>query len=173
MVAKPEVMIALVGVLAIATVTDLLLRRIPNWLTFPAMMAGLGLNVTQSGHHGLLFSIGGLFLGMGVFIIFYLMGGMGAGDVKLMAAVGSMIGPRMVVTAALCTALAGGIYALAVIALHPAARTVRAAATKTLMSFFYFRGVRDDDLAVEGKPPRLCYGLVITVGTIAAVILKG
>ena len=49
---------------------------------------------------------------MGLFIILYLMGGMGAGDVKLIGAVGSMLGPYMVLTAVLCTALIGGICAL-------------------------------------------------------------
>jgi len=53
-----------------------------------------------------------IFLGMGLFIILYLMGGMGAGDVKLIGAVGSMLGPYMVLTAVLCTALIGGICAL-------------------------------------------------------------
>jgi prepilin peptidase CpaA len=173
MVMKPEVMIVLVAVLAIASVTDIRSHRIPNRLILPATLAGLGLNIIPAGARGLLFSIEGLFLGMGLFIIFYLMGSMGAGDVKLMGAVGSMLGPHMVFMAALCTVLMGGIYALAVIALHPAARAVRIAVMGTLMSFFYSHSLRYDGPATGGKPPRLCYGLAIAAGTVAAVILKG
>ena len=110
---------------------------------------------------------------MGLFIILYLMGGMGAGDVKLMGAVGSILGPHMVFMAALCTALAGGIYALAIIALHPAARAVRAAVMGTLITFLYSHSLRYDGPVTEGKPPRLCYSLVVAVGTVAALILKG
>ena len=110
---------------------------------------------------------------MGLFIIFYLRGGMGAGDVKLMGAVGSMLGPSMVLMAALCTVLTGGVYALAIIAFHPAARTTRAAVTGRLIAIFRSRNLRHDSPVTDGKPPALCYGVVIAVGTVAAVILKG
>ena len=109
---------------------------------------------------------------MGLFVILYLMGGMGAGDVKLMGAVGSMLGPHMVLTAALYTVLMGGIYALAIIVLHPAARAVRITMMGTLMSFFYSHSARYDDPVTEGEPPKLYYGLAIAVGTVAAVMLK-
>jgi prepilin peptidase CpaA len=172
MVMKAEVMIVLVGVLATASATDLGRYRIPNWLTFPAMVAGLGLNTIAAGARGLLFSIEGLFLGMGLFIILYCMGGMGAGDVKLMGAVWSMLGPHMVLTAALCTTVVGGIYALAIIALHPAARATRAAMKGTMIAFLYSHSLRYDGPVTEGGAPKLSYGVVIAVGTMAAVILK-
>ena len=170
---RPEMTITLFAVLAIASITDLASRRIPNWLTLSAVVAGLGLNIIQAGARGLLFGIEGLFLGMGLFIIFYFVGGMGAGDVKLMGAVGSMLGPHMVLTAALCTALIGGIYALAVIALHPAARATRTAVIGTMIGFLYSHTLPGDCPVTDGKPPKLCYGVVIAAGTISAVILKG
>ncbi len=109
----------LLGVLIIAMITDIRSNRIPNWLTLPAIIIGLGINFISAGAGGLLFSIEGLLLGMGLFIVLYMLGGMGAGDVKLMGAVGAMLGPQMVLWAALYTAIAGGIYALAVIVFHP------------------------------------------------------
>jgi prepilin peptidase CpaA len=107
-----------------------------------------------------------------IFIVLYLMGGMGAGDVKLMGAVGAMIGPQMVLIAALYTAIAGGIYAIAVIAFHPRARAIRTALMETVKTFIYQRSLRYDRPAGEENPPKLCYGVAIAIGTIAAVILK-
>lgn len=103
---------ALVTVLGIAVIVDLHSSRIPNWLTLSAMGFALAAHAWLNGVHGILFSLSGLGVGLGLLLLVYLAGGMGAGDVKLMAAVGAMVGPYGVLSIALLSALIGGLYAL-------------------------------------------------------------
>jgi prepilin peptidase CpaA len=162
----------LFGVLIIAMITDIRSNRIPNWLTLPAIITGLCFNFISAGAGGFLFGVEGLLLGVGLFIVLYIIGGMGAGDVKLMGAVGAMLGPQMVLWAAFYTALAGGIYALAVIVFHPRARVIRVALMETIKGFIYSRSLKYSRPVNGENPPKLCYGVAIAIGTIAAVILK-
>src|SRR5512136_548273 len=94
-----DYMFILLIVLAIAAITDVRTRRIPNWLTYPTMGAGLSYHVYANGWQGFLFGLEGLLLGFALLLVFYLLGGMGAGDVKLMAGVGSILGPKIVFVA--------------------------------------------------------------------------
>ena len=99
-------------VLAVATFTDLRSRRIPNWLVIPFMAAGIMASTWLHGWHGLGQSFGGLGLGILLFGFLFWMGGMGAGDVKLAAAIGAWIGPNQLFFALVVTAMAGGVIAL-------------------------------------------------------------
>jgi prepilin peptidase CpaA len=99
-------------VLAVASFTDLRSRRIPNWLVFPFMGAGLILSGYLQGWHGVVQSLSGLALGAFVFGVLFFLGGMGMGDVKLFAAVGAWIGPSQLLVALVVTAMAGGVMAL-------------------------------------------------------------
>ncbi len=108
----------LVGILVVATVTDLQTRKIYNWLTFPAMAVGLALMVAINGLPGLQSSLIGFFVAATVFVIGFLLPvaatQMGAGDVKLMAAIGLWLGWPAIVAALLYTTLLGGVVALVV-----------------------------------------------------------
>jgi prepilin peptidase CpaA len=99
--------VVLVAGAIVATVIDLRTRRIPNSLT--AAMAALGIGLAASGASGV--SIGasaaGLALGLALMMPGHLLGATGGGDVKLMGAVGAVVGPGMVVSAFLFTAIAG------------------------------------------------------------------
>src|SRR5690242_16485700 len=76
-----------------AAFTDARTRRIPNWLTVSGVLAGVALNTFMyGGLPGLWFSLKGLAVGFGVYLLLHLVRAMGAGDVKLMAAVGSIAG---------------------------------------------------------------------------------
>jgi prepilin peptidase CpaA len=98
----------------IACVPDVRERRIPNRVTGPAIAAGLVLHLVVGGWRGLGDSaLAGLIAG-GILLVFFLAGGMGAGDVKLMAAVGCIAGTSPLGLVAISTAIAGGIFALAV-----------------------------------------------------------
>ncbi|HEY4046096.1 MAG TPA: A24 family peptidase [Acidobacteriaceae bacterium] len=99
-------------VLGIATFTDLRSRRIPNWLVFPFLIAGVSVSVWVHGWHGLEQSLAGIALGAVLFGVLCWMGGMGMGDVKLCAAIGAWIGPAQLGTALVITGIAGGIMAL-------------------------------------------------------------
>lgn len=96
-----------------SAVVDLRTRRIPNSLTLP--LAGIGLGLAVSGASGLSLgaSLVGLFVGLLLMLPGHLVGGTGGGDVKLMAALGSVLGPQRVLSAFLYSAIAGGLLAIA------------------------------------------------------------
>jgi prepilin peptidase CpaA len=94
-------------------VTDLRSRRIPNLLTGPAILFGLMLHLALDGWHGLLYSLlAGLICG-GIFVVFFLAGGMGAGDVKLITAIGCLAGLTNSPSVLVFTAIAGGVMGVA------------------------------------------------------------
>ena len=99
-------------VLVVATFTDLRSRRIPNWLVLPFLAIGIAVSGWVHGWHGLGQSFEGLGLGLLIYGFLFWMGGMGAGDVKLAAAIGAWIGPNQLFIALVVTAMAGGIMVL-------------------------------------------------------------
>jgi prepilin peptidase CpaA len=99
---------------SIGSVHDVRERRIPNRVTGPAILAGLTLHAISGGWGGLEDSaLAGLIAG-GIFLIFFLAGGMGAGDVKLMTAVGCLAGLSSLHMVVIATVIAGAVFALAV-----------------------------------------------------------
>jgi len=105
---------AVVGIAAVAD--DLARRQIANWIPALAFCAGLILKTTQGGWRGAGSSLLGTVAGAAVFLVFYLAGGMGGGDVKLMAGFGAVLGTKLLLEAALWTAGCGGVMAALVIA---------------------------------------------------------
>jgi prepilin peptidase CpaA len=103
----------IVGVAAI--VDDVARRKIANWIPCSAFAAGLILQTIQGGWRGAGAALAGTAAGAGVFLIFYLMGGMGGGDVKLMAGFGAVLGVKRLLEAALWTAGCGVLMAALVI----------------------------------------------------------
>jgi prepilin peptidase CpaA len=99
-------------VLGIATFTDLRGRRIPNWLVLPFLVGGVACNCWLRGWHGLGQATGGIGLAILTYGVLFWMGGMGAGDVKLCAAIGAWIGPYQLFIALVVTSLAGGVMVL-------------------------------------------------------------
>ncbi len=91
---------------------DLKSRRIPNFITGPALVFGLLLHLSLDGWRGLLTALAAGLICGAVFIIFYVAGGMGAGDVKLMAATACIAGLSNVAYLLVLTALAGGVMAV-------------------------------------------------------------
>src|SRR5204863_1315166 len=87
----------LVMLVALAAWNDFRTRRIPNWITVPGALAGFVLQIWYSGLHGAVQSIEGAALGLGLVLLLFLARGMGAGDVKLFAAVGALAGPQTLV----------------------------------------------------------------------------
>lgn len=91
---------------------DLSERRIPNFLTFPVILWGLISASIFSGFDGAIFSGSGFIVGLAVFFIPFTIGAIGAGDVKLMAAIGALMGYKFVLNTAVITAIIGGIIVL-------------------------------------------------------------
>lgn len=160
-------------ILIVAAVNDLRFQKIPNLLTYPAMAVAVGCHVVMKGLDGLLFSAGGLALGIAVLILPYLMGGMGAGDAKLMGAVGAILGARGVFIAFLFTAIIGGVYALILFLIkrqHFKGFFTRQAAT--LKTFIYTKQFIPIPGDQNEKKPKLCYGIAIALGTLFSVFLE-
>jgi prepilin peptidase CpaA len=97
-------------------VHDLLTRRIPNWLTFPAMLIGVGAQAWVFGWAGALDGTLGLLLGFALYFPIYAFGYMGAGDVKLLMAVGAWLGWSGCFYVAVGAVLIGAAYALVEVA---------------------------------------------------------
>ena len=95
-----------------ATVDDLARRQIANWIPAAALAGGFGWQIGMDGWVGAGHALLGALAGFAVFLAFYLLGGMGGGDVKLMAGFGALLGTGRLVEAALWTAGVGGIFAL-------------------------------------------------------------
>ncbi len=104
------------GVGIAACIDDLRRRQISNWIPCSAFASGMILQTVEHGWRGSGSALLGTLAGAGVFLIFYLLGGMGGGDVKLMAGFGALLGAKQLFQAALWTAGCGGVMALAVIA---------------------------------------------------------
>ena len=103
------------AVLAIAVVTDMRRRKIYNVLTLPAMAIGIVVNGVDGGLDGLLLSLAGVFLGAALFVLPVAFLGRGAGDLKLIAAIGAIGGPVFVLWSALFAGVAGAVFAISVL----------------------------------------------------------
>jgi prepilin peptidase CpaA len=102
---------------------DLRRRKLPNWLTLTGLAAGLAL-AAPHGWHGLWLATAGAALGFGVLLPLLWMRGMGAGDVKLMAAFGALLGPSGVLPAAVLAAIFGAVLAAVVLVARPHAAAI-------------------------------------------------
>jgi prepilin peptidase CpaA len=163
----------LVAVLVLAALCDVLWRRIPNLLTLPAIAIGLAYHLWGGGLAGLLFSLGGVALALVFWAPFYVMGGIGAGDVKLLAAVGALLGPVGLFHSALCTAIVGGMYAALVLAATRSGRQAAVEYKKKVGAFLLTMNI--DGLKPDGtrKGPLLYYGVAVALGTLLSLFCKG
>ena len=161
----PSMMIIVLALLLIAAIyTDLRRSRIPNWLTFSAMGISLLMQTWVGGLYGALFSLAGLGVGMGLFLLPYACRAIGAGDVKLMAAIGSLVGPSGVLSVAALSVLAGGLYALGAMTYQWGV-----VATSRKLAFATYGAVVSGGSTGVGDlqlPFKLRYGLAIAAGTL-------
>jgi len=150
-----------------AGIIDVSSRRIPNRLTYSSMIAGLMLQTLLSGWRGLLLGIGGAVLFGGVFLLFYLVRAMGAGDVKLAAALGCIVGPASSWQLMFTTAVAGGVLAVLVMVFTGRVlQTLRN--TLAVAGFHVLHGLRTHPVVNLDNPAavRMPYGLAFAAGTL-------
>ena len=162
--------IMLTIILVLATYTDIVAHRIPNILSLGGALIGISMHSSFNGFDGFLFSLGGLAVGLVLFLPFYMLRGMGAGDVKLMAAVGSFVGPQLALAAVAGTLIAGTILALVYVVLKGGtALTMRryALMARLMSTTHHFMYLRPTDADAGGI--RFPYASAILVGTFAGV----
>lgn len=99
----------------IAGWTDWRSRRIPNWLTVPALLIGIGINTLAMGWGGAKESLLGAGLGLALLLPFVLLRSLGGGDWKLVGALGAFLGPARLIAVLLATILVAGLMAVALI----------------------------------------------------------
>lgn len=145
---------------AVAAVTDIRRRRIYNALTFPALATGFALNGALNGGQGLFTATTGFLLASVLFLIPVAMGGMGAGDLKLMAALGALGGPIFGIWCVFFASIAGGLFAVATLV----ARKQFLNVTGGLVLAWYTQ----QPLRAESNI-RIPYALPIAFGAVAAM----
>jgi prepilin peptidase CpaA len=112
----PVVTAALIAVVFTAAVFDVRYRRIPNWISVSGAALGISLNaIVHRGLPGVVFALTGMALAFSIYFVLYALHAMGAGDVKLMAAVGSLVGWQNWLGVFFAAAILGGILALIVV----------------------------------------------------------
>ncbi len=152
---------------------DIRFHKIPNWLTFPAAGLALSYHTALNGFSGLLFTLEGIAVGIAILLPFYLLGGMGAGDAKLLGAVGGLLGPKGVFTAFLFTAMVGGIYALVLLAYHGILKKTILRYRIMLKTFLLTTHFIYVPPTARERKPKLWYGLAIALGTFLSLGLRG
>jgi len=161
-----------VGIALMACLTDLRSRRIPNVLTFGGALAALVFHTATAGSHGLLASLAGWGLGVVFFLLPFALGGLGGGDIKLLAALGAWLGPALTIWMAVYTGIAGGVLALVVALargyLGQALANIRLLLTDR--SVAGIRAVNEASLA-DSRGPALAYAPPIFVGTVVTLWL--
>lgn len=169
----PAAHVAVAAVALLALVTDLRSRKVPNPITFGAAGAACLFHLVTGGWHGLLWASAGWAVGVALFLPFFALRGMGAGDVKLLGAFGAWLGPEGALWTALFGALAGGVLALGV----SLARGYTGTAFRNLGSLlqsWFLGGVRPIDGVTlsSSAGPRLPYAVPLGVGALLAAWLR-
>jgi prepilin peptidase CpaA len=158
---------------AAACITDVHSRRIPNWLTFGAAAAAFAFHFAEAGQAGAQQAAAGWVTGLFLFMPLFLLGGMGAGDVKLLAALGAWLGPGAAFWLAIYGSMSGGVLAVIVALRH----NYLATAVRNLGllgKFWWLCGPRQmPSLTLErGTGPRLAYAVPLFLGTVITIWLR-
>jgi len=167
----PAIRILLEVLVIVAAIWDIRTRRIPNWLTLLGMILGVALNMFlfEKTWDGLWFSLEGFGLAMGVYFVLYLLHAMGAGDVKLMAAVGAAAGWADWLGILVLTSVAGAVAGLLLVAFKGRFRKTLGNVGTIVTSLGHGRAPYKEtpELDVSSdKGLRLPHGALIAIGTL-------
>jgi prepilin peptidase CpaA len=168
--------LVLLALVLCAAFYDVRSRKIPNWLTLLGVLVGLGLNTFMfQGWAGLRLSLMGLGIAFGISFVLYALHAMGAGDVKLMAAVGSMVGWEDWFGIFVITAIVGGVAALLLVLFRGRLKTTLFNVGFILSEMKSGRPAYVGKEELDVRSPKalgLPHGAVIAVGTIAFLALS-
>lgn len=101
--------------LIVAFIVDVKYYKVPNWLSAGGVLVGILLHLAMDGIDGLIFSFLGLLVAGGIFMLLYVFKAIGAGDVKLFAAIGATVGMRMVLYMMMYSIIVAGILAIIIL----------------------------------------------------------
>lgn len=169
-----ELRIALLLLLVFAAmVFDIRRHRIPNWLVFSGLLIGVAFHTFISYGWGLGYALKGAAVGFGLFLPLYLLRGMGAGDVKLMAMAGAFLGPASALGAVLTTVIVGGVLAIGA-ALWKGVLPMLLANIRFMVSHAAVKALSGAGVGIEATPTSagtLPYAVAIAAGTFIQVML--
>lgn len=158
------------AIAAVGAVSDVHRGRIPNWLTYGGVLAALTVRCVVSGWPGLNGGFLGLLVAGGFFYLLFLVGAMGGGDMKLMAAVGAWAGATQATTILIVSALAGGILAIGYVVCR---RQIRQTLVNSATLIFHHvtSGIQPHPILNVREPSsmRVPFGLAIAMGTLYCV----
>src|SRR5207244_2243119 len=150
-----------------AAIIDVLTQKIPNWFTLPSAFLGVILNFHLCGTKGLSSSIIGLITGFLLLFFVYRLGGMGAGDVKLLCAAGAFLGPKLVFYSFIWMALVGGVLALILIIYNKAFSQTFGNLKILVLSWILRSPSQEANLTLKNQALiKLPYGVAIATGVI-------
>jgi prepilin peptidase CpaA len=167
--------IALAALVIVAAVFDLRFRRIPNWLVLTGICVGFALNGFLFGLHGLGRAGLGFAVAAAIYVPLFALRAMGAGDVKLMAAAGSMTGASNWFAVFLITAIAGGIIALGVLFFRGGLRRAVLNVLSILGALIRFRAPfreRPELDVADSRAVTMPHGVAIAAGSLLFIALS-
>lgn len=165
----PHLQILLLALVLAAAAYDLKIRKIPNWLSLSGVVLGVGLNTLRSGVAGLQFALLGSALALLIYFPLFLLRGMGAGDVKLMAAVGALAGPRCWLLIFLATALLGGLASLVLVVHKKRVHATLSNLSTIVFELLRARSPSQKDPALDFRHQQaigLPHGVLIAIGSV-------
>ena len=163
----------LVLMVSIAAVYDIQFRRIPNWLVLTGLVLSLIIHVTFNDFYGFKAWGYGLLTGFGLFLPLYALHAMGAGDVKLVAMVGSFLDAGSAIGVVLTTLVVGGVLSI-VVALRNGVLRQAIGNIHTQLTLTMFKKISGGNAQLEQLPSsagNLPYAVAIAIGTLIHVIL--
>lgn len=152
-----------------AGITDFRYRKIPNWLTYPAIPIAILLHWIIAGGHAALLSLGGAAIGLGVLLPFVLLGGLGGGDWKLVGALGAFFEPRRLVPVLILTLMINGIMALALVLWKKRVGQTARNVGRITAAMFKLRRPGSDLSIDNSKAEKVPFGIAAAIATLLYV----
>jgi len=167
MITQQTIWFCVLGIALLAGWLDFRTRKIPNWVTVPAFLLGIGLHIAVAGWAGAKASLEGAGLALGLLLPFVILRGLGAGDWKLMGAVGAFLGPMMFLFVLFGSLMVSGL--MAIVAIY---RTQRVGETLrnlwVLVRGFFSFGLRANPKISLDNPAllKLPFGVAVAISTL-------
>lgn len=164
--------IVLIITLSICLITDIKRRKIYNNVLLPALMLGILFNVIEGGFQGFKESVLGMMAGLGILMIPFISGGIGGGDVKLLAVIGAIKGYEFVFYSSMTMGVAGGLIALGTLIYNKKlTKTFKSMITGIYTMFITrFKIISFD---YDNEKIMFPYGIAIALGAISAFLVTG